>query len=71
MEAAKFGHDYGSAHIKPALIRFGAEIEAILKQCPAAGPLFPHYQRFLARGILKSKHYLWHQNTITMREHFR
>jgi hypothetical protein len=27
--------------IKPALIRFGAEIEAILKRRPAAGPLFP------------------------------
>jgi hypothetical protein len=27
--------------IKPALIRFGAEIEVILKQRPAAGPLFP------------------------------
>jgi len=28
--------------IKPALIRFGAEIEAILKRRPAAGPLFPY-----------------------------
>ena len=28
--------------IKPALIRFGAEIEAILKRRPAVGPLFPY-----------------------------
>jgi site-specific recombinase XerD len=28
--------------IKPALIRFGAEIEAILKRRPASGPLFPY-----------------------------
>ena len=28
--------------IKPALIRFGAEIEAILKRRPATGPLFPY-----------------------------
>ncbi len=31
----------GSA-IKPALIRFGAEIEAILGRRPASGPLFPY-----------------------------
>ncbi len=28
--------------VKPALIRFGAEIEAILKRRPASGPLFPY-----------------------------
>jgi integrase len=28
--------------IKPALIRFGAEVEAILKRRPATGPLFPY-----------------------------
>jgi hypothetical protein len=28
--------------IKPALIRFGAEIEAILKRHPAVGPFFPY-----------------------------
>ena len=28
--------------IKPALIRFGAEIETILKRRPAVGPLFPY-----------------------------
>ena len=28
--------------IKPALIRFGTEIEAILKRRPAVGPLFPY-----------------------------
>lgn len=28
--------------IKPALIRFGAEIEAILQRRPASGPLFPY-----------------------------
>jgi hypothetical protein len=28
--------------IKPALIRFGAEIEVILKRRPASGPLFPY-----------------------------
>ncbi|MEY2410607.1 MAG: hypothetical protein QOF48_3277 [Verrucomicrobiota bacterium] len=28
--------------INPALIRFGAEVEAILKRRPAAGPLFPY-----------------------------
>ena len=28
--------------IKPALIRFGVEIEAILKRRPAVGPLFPY-----------------------------
>jgi len=27
--------------IKPALIRFGSEIDAILKRRPAVGPLFP------------------------------
>jgi integrase len=32
----------GGIGIKPALIRFGAEIEAILKRRPAAGPLFPY-----------------------------
>ena len=32
----------GGMGIKPALIRFGAEIEAILKRRPAAGPLFPY-----------------------------
>jgi hypothetical protein len=31
----------GGIGIKPALIRFGAEIEAILKRRPAVGPLFP------------------------------
>jgi len=31
-------HDSG----EPALIRFGAEIEAILKRRPAVGPLFPY-----------------------------
>jgi integrase len=28
--------------VKPALIRFGTEVEAILKRRPAAGPLFPY-----------------------------
>ncbi len=28
--------------VKPALIRFGVEIEAILKRRPASGPLFPY-----------------------------
>ena len=32
----------GRANIKPALIRFGAEVEAILRRRPAAGPLFPY-----------------------------
>ena len=32
----------GRAGIKPALIRFGAEVEAILQRRPAAGPLFPY-----------------------------
>jgi site-specific recombinase XerD len=32
----------GGIGIKPALIRFGAEIEAILKRRPAVGPLFPY-----------------------------
>lgn len=32
----------GSSSIKPALIRFGVEIEAILKRRPQAGPLFPY-----------------------------
>jgi integrase len=32
----------GGVGIKPALIRFGAEIEAILKRLPVAGPLFPY-----------------------------
>jgi len=32
----------GGMGIKPALIRFGAEIEAILKRRPAVGPLFPY-----------------------------
>jgi hypothetical protein len=32
----------GGNGIKPALIRFGAEIEAILKRRPAVGPLFPY-----------------------------
>jgi integrase len=32
----------GGMGIKPALIRFGAEIEAILKRRPATGPLFPY-----------------------------
>lgn len=30
------------AAIKPALIRFGVEVEAILKRRPAVGPLFPY-----------------------------
>jgi len=32
----------GGMGIKPALIRFGAEIEVILKRRPASGPLFPY-----------------------------
>jgi site-specific recombinase XerD len=32
----------GGIGIKPALIRFGTEIEAILKRRPAVGPLFPY-----------------------------
>lgn len=32
----------GRANIKPALIRFGAEVEAILKRRPQAGSLFPY-----------------------------
>ena len=32
----------GGIGIKPALIRFGVEIEAILKRRPAVGPLFPY-----------------------------
>jgi site-specific recombinase XerD len=32
----------GGIGIKPALIRFGAEIEVILKRRPAVGPLFPY-----------------------------
>jgi integrase len=32
----------GGIGIKPALIRFGAEIEEILKRRPAVGPLFPY-----------------------------
>ena len=32
----------GRANIKPALIRFGAEVEAILRRRPVAGPLFPY-----------------------------
>ena len=32
----------GGIGIKPALIRFGAKIEAILKQRPAVGPFFPY-----------------------------
>jgi integrase len=32
----------GGTGIKPALIRFGAEVEAILKRRPATGPLFPY-----------------------------
>jgi integrase len=32
----------GRANIKPALIRFGAEVEAILRRRPEAGPLFPY-----------------------------
>ncbi len=32
----------GRAGIKPALIRFGAEVEAILRRRPAAGPLFAY-----------------------------
>ena len=28
--------------VKPALIRFGAEVEAVLKQRPQSGPLFPY-----------------------------
>jgi integrase len=32
----------GGIGIKPALIRFGAEIEAILRRRPAMGPLFPY-----------------------------
>ncbi|HMD54778.1 MAG TPA: tyrosine-type recombinase/integrase, partial [Phycisphaerae bacterium] len=36
---AKLKHRTG---IKPALIRFGAEIEVILKRRPALGPLFPY-----------------------------
>ena len=32
----------GGTRIKPALIRFGAEVEGILKRRPAAGPLFPY-----------------------------
>ena len=32
----------GGMGIKPALIRFGAEIEAILKRRPAVGSLFPY-----------------------------
>jgi integrase len=32
----------GGIGIKPALIRFGAEIEAILNRRPASGPLFPY-----------------------------
>src|ERR1017187_10274468 len=35
MEAAKFGHENGSAHIKPALIGFGVQIEVIPKRRPA------------------------------------
>ena len=31
----------GGIDIKPALIRFGAEIEVILKRRPGVGPLFP------------------------------
>jgi site-specific recombinase XerD len=32
----------GRTRLKPALIRFGAEVEAILKRRPQAGPLFPY-----------------------------
>ena len=32
----------GRANIKPALIRFGAEVEAILRRRPAVGQLFPY-----------------------------
>jgi integrase len=30
------------ANIKPTLFRFSADIEVILKRCPASGPLFPY-----------------------------
>jgi integrase len=32
----------GGGKIKPALIRFGAEVEAILKRRPQTGPLYPY-----------------------------
>jgi len=32
----------GRANIKPALIRFGTEVEAILRRRPRVGPLFPY-----------------------------
>lgn len=32
----------GGGNIKPALIRFGAEVEAILQRRPQSGPLFPY-----------------------------
>jgi site-specific recombinase XerD len=38
----------GRAGIKPALIRFGLEVEAILKRRPQAGPLFPYLRRVRA-----------------------
>jgi integrase len=38
----------GGIGIKPALIRFGAEIEAILKRRPADGPLYPYLRTMRA-----------------------
>ena len=32
----------GRANIKPVPIRFGAEVEAILRRRPTSGPLFPN-----------------------------
>jgi site-specific recombinase XerD len=32
----------GRASVKPALIRFGAEVEAILRRRPQTGPMFPY-----------------------------
>ena len=40
----------GGIGIKPALIRFGAEIEAILKRRPAVGPLFQYLRTLRAGG---------------------
>jgi hypothetical protein len=42
----------GGMGIKPALIRFGAEIEAILKRRPAVGPLFPYLRTVRAGGAI-------------------
>lgn len=38
----------GRIGLKPALVRFGAEVEAILRRRPQAGPLFPYLRKVRA-----------------------